>query len=325
MKYFDRVYGNFDITEPVILALINSPTLQRLKEIDQAGYGEPFFPGPARSRFEHSVGVCLLLRRYGASTSEQIAGLIHDVSHAAFSHCIDYVLDEGSEREQSHQDNIFDDYVRKTDIPEILRQHNFSVEDILDDRNFPLKEKELPDLCADRIDYSLRDLVVFNKISDAQYFLDNLIAQDGQWIFLDLASAKKYAELFLKLNTDYYTSFLSAIMYRTVGDYLRFALEKRYISESDLYTTDRAVLTKIKPFHQTDGRLLLLFERMNNKVGCRPDPTAYDAQVFCKSRVVDPLCWHEGEKKRLSDLVPEWVEILRQESKPKEYFLKFYA
>ena len=36
MKYTDRVYGNFEIEEPVILELINSKTIQRLKDIDQA-------------------------------------------------------------------------------------------------------------------------------------------------------------------------------------------------------------------------------------------------------------------------------------------------
>ena len=43
MKYTDRIYGESKITEPVILKLINSQALQRLKEIDQAGYFEPSF------------------------------------------------------------------------------------------------------------------------------------------------------------------------------------------------------------------------------------------------------------------------------------------
>ncbi|PKM92194.1 MAG: phosphohydrolase, partial [Euryarchaeota archaeon HGW-Euryarchaeota-1] len=38
MKYTDRVWGDFEIDEPVVLELINSKTFQRLKEIDQAGY-----------------------------------------------------------------------------------------------------------------------------------------------------------------------------------------------------------------------------------------------------------------------------------------------
>jgi HD superfamily phosphohydrolase len=37
MEYQDKVYGQTKIDEPVILDLINSQELQRLKEIDQAG------------------------------------------------------------------------------------------------------------------------------------------------------------------------------------------------------------------------------------------------------------------------------------------------
>jgi len=161
MKYTDRVYGDFEIEEPVILELINSKTLQRLKGIDQSGYFEPYFPGTAHSRFEHSIGVYLLLKMYGASLEEQIAGLIHDISHSAFSHCIDYVLDAGSEKEQTHQDNVFDEFVRKSEVPGIFKKSNLDLEYILNDKNFPLKEKDLPNLCADRIDYSLRTAIVF--------------------------------------------------------------------------------------------------------------------------------------------------------------------
>ena len=323
MKYTDRVYGNFEIEEPVILELINSKTVQRLKDIDQAGYFEPHFPGTAHSRFEHSIGVYLLLKMYGTPLEEQIAGLIHDVSHSAFSHCIDYVLDAGSEKEHNHQDNVFDEFVRKSEIPGILKKYSLDLEYILDDKNFPLKEKDLPDLCADRIDYSFRTAIVFREIEDGKYFIDNLLAENGQWIFKDFESAEKYAKLFLKLNIDYYAGLPSAVMFRTVGDYLRYALSKNYISETDLYTTDKIVLGKIEPHIKTDPKLNLLFDRMNNKIGFRNDPNDYTGKVFCKSRVVNPLCWHSGKIMRVSEVNSSWNDIIERESKPKEYFLKF--
>ena len=323
MRYTDRVYGNFEIEEPIILELINSKTTQRLKDIDQAGYFEPHFPGTAHSRYEHSIGVYLLLKIYHAPIEEQIAGLIHDVSHSAFSHCIDHVLDAGSEKEYSHQDNVFDEFIRKSEIPEILKKYNLDLEYILDDRNFPLKERDLPDLCTDRIDYSLRAAIVFKEIENGKYYIDNLLAENGQWIFKDFESAGKYAKLFLKLNTDYYAGLPSAVMFRTVGDYLRYALSKDYISETDLYTTDKIVLEKIEPHIRTDSKLSLLFDRMNNKIGFRNDLNDYTGKVFCKSRVVNPLCWHSGKIIRVSEVNPSWNDIIKRESEPKEYFLKF--
>jgi hypothetical protein len=70
------------------------------------------------------MGVYLLLKNYGAPIEEQIAGLIHDASHSAFSHCVDYVLAAGSESEQSHQDNVFDEFVRRSEIPSILKKYS---------------------------------------------------------------------------------------------------------------------------------------------------------------------------------------------------------
>lgn len=323
MKYTDRIYGEFEITEPIILDLINSSTLQRLKEIDQAGYFEPYFPGTAHSRFEHSVGVYLLLKKYDAPIEEQTAGLIHDVSHSAFSHCIDYVLKAGSGKEHNHQDNVFDEFVRKSEIPEIFKKYNFDLNYILNDKNFPLKEKDLPDLCADRIDYSLRTAVIFGDINNGKYFLDNLATENGNWIFSNFESAKKYVKLFLKHNANYYTGMPSAVMFKTVGDYLKHALSEEYIYEDDLYTTDKIVLAKIEPYIKTDSKLKLLFDRMNNKICVKNNPNDYDGIVFCKSRVVDPLCRHNGKIKRVSEVEPSWTAILKQESKPKQYFLKF--
>jgi len=323
MIYEDRIYGKIEITEPVILGLINSPSMQRLKDIDQAGYFEPHFPGISCTRFEHSLGVYVLLKKYSASIDEQIAGLIHDVSHSAFSHCIDYVLDIGSGEKHDHQDNIFDEFVRKSEIPEILKKYNLNLNYILDDENFPLKEKDLPDLCADRIDYSLRTAIIIKEIENGKYFIDNLLVEDQKWIFKNFESAEKYAKLFLKLNTDYYAGLPSAVMFRTVGDYLRYALSKNYISESDLYTTDKIILKKIEPYIKIDSMLGLLFDRMNNKICFENNPNDYDGRVFCKSRVVDPLCLHNGKIQRVSDIDSGWKRVVAEESKPKEYFIKF--
>ena len=86
MKYIDRAYGNFEIKEPVILELINSKTIQRLKDIDQAGYF-------LNSSFSHEPHILVLniqsaficfLKMYKAPIEEQIAGIIPDVSHSAF-------------------------------------------------------------------------------------------------------------------------------------------------------------------------------------------------------------------------------------------------
>lgn len=83
MQISAPLYGTFEISEPVLVDLINSPELQRLKKISMAGYypGCPSFCNPDYNRYNHSLGVFMLLRRFKAPLLEQIAGLIHDISH----------------------------------------------------------------------------------------------------------------------------------------------------------------------------------------------------------------------------------------------------
>ncbi len=323
MRITDRIYGEMEVAEPVLVELIGAPSLQRLKGIDQAGFLEPHFPGTAHTRYEHSVGVMLLLKRYQAEIAEQIAGLLHDVSHSAFSHCADYVMDNGTQATQSHQDDLHEQYVKKSELPAILEKHGFNVDYILDDSNFPLKETELPDLCADRIDYSLRTAVVFGDLEDAESVLASLIANNGQWYFNDLESARNYTRLFRYLNDNYYAGLPSAVMFRTVGDYVKYALNKGYITVKDFYTTDRQVLEKIAGHHHHDERLQLLFERMNNRIPFRNDPENFEAEVLCKNRLVDPLFLSEGKIQRFSESDSSYQELLKSGMAPKRYFIKF--
>ncbi|OGF21669.1 hypothetical protein A2316_01265 [Candidatus Falkowbacteria bacterium RIFOXYB2_FULL_38_15] len=326
MKYLDKVYGESEINEPVILELIDSGAFQRLKGISQAGYFTPFSPAGRATvtRFEHSLGVFLLLKKYGARIEEQIAGLIHDVSHSVFSHCIDYVLAGASGKEQDHQDNIFANFVKNSDILPILEKYNFDLDYILDDKNFPLKETSLPDICADRIDYCLRDLIDFLELNQAEVknIIDSLGVKDNKWVFRDFQSGKYFAELFSMVNERYYTGQPTATMFITVGDCLKYALNNNYISQDDLYKTDEVVLDKIKSNLENDEKLNQLFLRMNHK---SPFTAKIDSkgQVFCKSRAIDPLVFDNGKIKRVSKIDPEWGERVKREMKPKQYLVEF--
>lgn len=326
MLISDRVYGEINITEPIILELLSSPFLKRLAGIDQCGYTKPFrSDDQIINRLEHSIGVYWLLKKYGAPLTEQVAGLIHDISHSVFSHSIDYVLEDGNGKEQNHQDNIFENFARNSDIPKILKKYGLDLDYILDDKNFPLKETSLPDLCADRIDYSLRTAIAYGVISlvDIQEILNNLTIKNKVWIFKDLRGAERYANLFRFLNTEYYTSALSGVMHNAIGDYLRYALEHNYLEESDLYTTDQEVLNKAAIHHKNDQKLAQLFNCANNKIDFKDDPLDCDKEIYLKSRLVDPLFLDDDKISRLSEAAPEWGEIIKKESGYRTIYLKF--
>jgi len=325
MIYDDVVYGRTEINEPIVLEIINSPEMQRLKWIDQAWYFESYFPWSAHFRFEHSVWVYLLLRKYWAPLEEQIAWLIHDISHWVFSHCLDYVFDEWNQKEQNHQDNIFEDFLRNTTIPNILERYWLNLNHILDDARHPLKENNLPEICADRIDYSLRDAFHYDNISTEKIrnILNNLKVVNNNRIFENIDVARDYSDLFLRMNEIYRSGIESAIMFQTVWDLFKYARKTWYVEREDFYTTDEQILNKIKQYLDKDEKLYFYRQRMNNIIKCKNNPDDFDVRIFCKSRFVDPFWNNNGKYFRLSDIDNQRKENIKNKNQAKEYFLKF--
>ena len=103
MNINDKVYGEITIDEPVLLELIQSKPIQRLKGINQAGASQYALKHKTISRYEHSVGVMILLKKLNASVEEQIAGLLHDIPHTAFSHVIDFAFKDTDHKHEFHE------------------------------------------------------------------------------------------------------------------------------------------------------------------------------------------------------------------------------
>ncbi|MBI5563384.1 MAG: HD domain-containing protein, partial [Chloroflexi bacterium] len=85
MRYHDRIYGDFEIDQPVLLDLMQTRAMQRLHGVLQHGITGLIGITRPTSRFEHSLGVMGLVRRFGGTLDAQIAALLHDISHTAFS------------------------------------------------------------------------------------------------------------------------------------------------------------------------------------------------------------------------------------------------
>jgi len=325
MIYKDKIYGKIEIKDPLIKEIIFAPSFQRLKGIDQAGYFEPYFPKTSFSRYEHSIGVYILLKKFKVDFKEQVAGLLHDISHTVFSHSVDYALDEGCPKTQSFQDKIFKNFLEKTEIPLILKKYNFPLDFLFSHHNFPLLERPLPELCADRIDYSLRAGFHHKEISfeKIQKFLKDFCVIDKKWVFKNETTAKEFAKLFLKLNCKYFSSEIAAVVLGTTGNLLRYALEQKYISKEDLFTEDKIVIQKIKKYLPRDKKLQILFARFSKKIKFKNNPQNFDYHIFCKSRIVDPFFIKKGQIKKLSQVDKKWKEIIKKELRPKEYFIKF--
>ena len=96
MIIHDAIYSSIKIDDKAS-EIIGTREFQRLNTIKQLGFSYLVFPGATHTRFEHSLGTYYLAREAAKNlemnSSEiaqvSIAGLLHDLGHAPFSHSIE--------------------------------------------------------------------------------------------------------------------------------------------------------------------------------------------------------------------------------------------
>ncbi len=304
MKIQDKVYGSFELSEPVLIDLIKSKPLQRIKGVNQAGT-QLVKPHKKITRYEHCVGVMLLLKKYGASLDEQIAGLLHDVPHTAFSHAIDFAV--GDNEGQTFHEDFKEKIVLNSEIPRILEKYNISVSTVLNEDNFSLLEQPLPALCADRIDYFLRDFENdFGHTDDIDYLLNHIIIHDDKFVMDGRGAAAQFANLFMKMCLESWTDPPTIAAFNLLASAVRKALDTGQVTESDLFLTDREFLKKLKD--TKDPEILKFINLLTPKLSISLSDKDYDFHSWGKPRYVDPPIYSNGRLTTLSALDKDYVK-----------------
>ncbi|KGP71336.1 HD domain-containing protein [Pontibacillus yanchengensis] len=296
----DDIYGTFTIQEPVLKELIETSSIQRLKGVHQGGGSYLVNEKWNVTRYEHSVGVMLFIRKMGGSLEEQIAGLLHDVSHTAFSHVIDYVMEE--EKEDYHE-HIFKEIIYQSDIPSIIEKHGFDIEPILDESNWRILEQPLPDLCADRVDYTLRDMYHYQGLSKKEIddFLQSLQFDGNNLYLTNTHVAEWFVRLFYREVIDFFMHPLNVYGSQQLKQLLKVALEKHVITTEDFLLQDDEVLDLIR--QKSDDKLSTLLNGLQTDITVIEDEQLYDYHQKSKLRYIDPFVITESKSlQRISSL-----------------------
>ena len=98
----DPVHGFVSVPKGLLLDLVATPEVQRLRRIRQLGLGFLVFPGAVHTRFEHGLGAMALLQAALDALREKgtvvatdevegalAAALLHDIGHGPFSHTLE--------------------------------------------------------------------------------------------------------------------------------------------------------------------------------------------------------------------------------------------
>lgn len=302
----DNLYGGSEV-EPLIEELINSRVVQRLKHVHQGGASYLVNESWNVTRYEHSIGVMLLIKKLGGSIEEQIAGLLHDISHTAFSHVVDYALDY---EEEDYHEKIYNKVMNDSDIPQILNKYGYDYKDILgNDEKYTLLEKKAPHLCADRIDYTLRDMYAYKSInkSDVGKFLDSLIVVDNMIVIDDIKIAKWFVNLYCREVTEYFMHPLSVYGNNLLVNIIKISLKNNILSLDDLLKNDNEVMDILK--NSENEKIQNLLYNFKSNVILKEDKVSYDIHQNFKVRLIDPEVEINNNIYKMSDVCEDIKEI----------------
>ena len=103
--FSDPVHGFISVPKNLIMDLIQTPEVQRLRRIRQLGIGHLVFPGAEHTRFGHALGAMALMQDALSNLAEKgtpispeestaalAAALLHDIGHGPFSHSLEHEL-----------------------------------------------------------------------------------------------------------------------------------------------------------------------------------------------------------------------------------------
>jgi len=178
LNIFCPIHGIMEITH-TIRQILDTPEVQRLRDIKQLGATYYVFPSATHSRLEHSLGVSFLAGEVGHTLQKKhpelnitnrfiellkIAGLVHDIGHGPYSHLYDNYVRLSSEPEHEERGlKIFEELCIRENIrlncfekEEIQKMINPTGNDIYNWKYQIIANKSCQ-IDVDKIDYIERD------------------------------------------------------------------------------------------------------------------------------------------------------------------------
>ena len=287
----DPIYGKIKFDRFLERIIVTKP-MQRLKNIHQGGAMFLAYPNIKTSRFEHSLGVCYLIKVLGGNEREQIAGLLHDISHTAFSHVVDYAIENKDEDFHEHYKLRF---LNEEDLLKVLHSLELEPKDFVEDKHFTLLEAEHPFLCADRIDYTLRDLIVWGKISqqEAQQFIKSLCLVKEKIVVKSVFWGQWFKENYQYLNDCFFQDSKNMAANSLLSQLLKKALSSNVITMEDFFRDDRYIIDKLNSCSRFKNSFKAIARQIETEK-YRPN------NISLKKRFVDPLVLENGRVAQLS-------------------------
>ena len=292
-KINDELYGEYYIDD-VIYEIMETKVFKRLKNIYQSGGGYLVNELWNVTRQEHSIGTMILSLKFNGSLEEQIKALLHDISHTAFSHVIDYIL---KNKDESYHEEIQKEFLNDKELLNIFEKYNLNIKKVMSN-SYKFLDAELPELSFDRIDYTLRDLFRQKRVSlkKIEKLLTHLVIYQNKLCINSLEIGKWFQKLYFQEVVEYFQNPLNMYINTMLCNLLTSALNEEIIQLQDFYFTDEYVLRKIN----SSSKKKELEDIINKKK--YDDFLLLKEKIKVKKRCIDPYILVNNEIKRISEI-----------------------
>lgn len=288
----------------VIRTCAETPCMQRIKAVGMnCGCEYTAFPRFANlspySRFDHSVGVAGIVWHFTHDEKQAIAGLLHDVASPVFAHVVDFLRGDYLVQE-STEDGTAAIIAGDEALQSILRAHGLSTDDVCDYHRYPIADNDSPRLSADRLEYTLGNLLNYRIRTPDEvraFYADLRVGtnEDGapELVFSDAARAEDFAFASLECSK-IYVSDEDRYAMQILSELLRNALELGILSEADLNSAEPAVIAKLLRDERTAAEWAAFRSCRAIRRADAPEGEGRWRRIAAKKRYIDPLIENVG-------------------------------
>lgn len=257
------------------------------------------------SRFDHSLGVALIVWRHTHDRVQAMSGLLHDVSTPVFSHVVDFLKDDHLKQEATEAGT--EERIRSSEaLLAVLEKHGLTVDSVKDYHAYPIADNDSPKLSADRLEYSLGNMFNY-RFADLdtvqRLYGDICVGQnecgEAELMFAHAECAFEFADCALSC-AGVYVSDEDRYGMQRLAELLRGAIEIGVIGTEDLDGTEPVIIEKLmaNPLTAEQWRRFCALHRM--EVSHETEQTGDWKKIFAKKRCIDPYVKGQGRVSKLN-------------------------
>ena len=313
------MWEQYDTEIPEVIRRVTGiPEMIRLKHVGMnCGCEYTSFPlfrsmKERYTRYDHSLGASLIVWRFTKDPAQALAAAFHDIATPCFAHTVDFMLGDHMKQE-STESRTREMIEGSGEIRRLLRDYGLNADDVADYHQYPIADNEPPGLSADRLEYTLGNLVNYGRRSRdwIGVCLDNLKAGRNEagkpeLVFRDADTAADFAFGALEMGK-IYVSDEDRFAMETLAEILRDAAGAGVITTEDLWLTEEEVIEKLNLDSRFRGR-------WNYFRGCCRTTRGSGKVIHAKKRYIDPLAENQGRVTTICNGFREAVDAFLKES-----------